>query len=401
MRAVTAMGDRLGEWTLDELIGKGGMGRVFLGRDATGELRAVKVIRREDAQWKQMRSFVDEAMVAIRLQHPNIVRTFELGEERGTYFLVMEYVAGCSLDVLLDRMVSRGKGIDPGLAAWIVSEVAAGLEHAHRGDVIHRDVSPHNVLLGPTGSVKLTDFGIAKATGRAERTQTGVIKGKVRYMAPEQARAEEVDARTDVYSLALVLWQMLTMRRPFAELSKSKLLRAVQRGGLQPPSAFERDIPLAIETTVMAALAPDRSLRPKSAAAFAERLRSALPSGGDAVSALTTLLFEFTGQEMQTASLRTKRDEGDTRDVRRPQPPHISAEMTRRWTRDIVAPTPEPEPRSEDAWSISESEGGAMPTTSGEVPMPRKPVMGMRGVAVVSFVVGIVVAGFVVWLMSD
>ena len=350
-----------------------------------------------------MRSFVDEAMVAIRLQHPNIVRTLELGEEQGTFFLVMEYVAGCSLDVLLDRMVTRGKGIDPGLAAWVAAEVAAGLQHAHEADVVHRDVSPHNVLLGPTGDVKLTDFGIAKATGRAERTRTGVIKGKVRYMAPEQARAEEVDARTDVYSLGLVLWQMLTMRKPFATLSKVKLMRAVQRGGLQPPSAFVDDIPLAIEATVMAALAPDPSLRPPSAAAFAERLQSALPKPGEAVSALTSLLFDFTGQEMQTATMRTQRseDEGETRDVRRPapKPPHISAEMTRRWTRDVAVPEPPPEPPvSEDAWSLSESEGGAMPTTSGDVPLPRKPWMGMGAVAVVSFVVGIVIAVIAVWM---
>ncbi len=394
------MGDRLGEWTLDELIGKGGMGRVFLGRDAANELRAVKVIKKEDAEWRQMRSFVDEAMVAIRLQHPNIVRTFELGEEQGTFFLVMEYVAGCSLDVLLDRMVTRGKGIDPGLAAWVVAEVAAGLEHAHASDVIHRDVSPHNVLLGPTGDVKLTDFGIAKATGRAERTRTGVIKGKIRYMAPEQARAEEVDARTDVYSLALVLWQMLTMRRPFEGLGKSKLLRAVQRGGLQPPSAFAEDIPLALEATVMAALAPDRQLRPPSAAAFASRLRPVLPPAREAVAALTTLLFDFTGHEMQTASLRTapKDDDGATRDVRRPKPPHISAEMTKRWTRNVDVP--KPTPPSEDVWSISGSEGGAMPTTSGEVPLPDKPRMGTGVVAGVSFVVGIVIAGVVVWLMS-
>lgn len=391
------MGDRLGEWTLDELIGRGGMGRVFLARDAEGSARAVKVILREDAEWMQMRSFVDEAMVAIRLRHPNIVRTFELGEEQGTFFLVMEYVAGCSLDVLLDRMGARGKGIDPGLAAWIVCEIAAALEHAHSAEVIHRDVSPHNVLLGPTGDVKLTDFGIAKATGRAERTRTGVIKGKIRYMAPEQARGEEVDARTDVYALALVLWQMLTLRRPFGDLAKSKLLRAVQRGGLQPPSTFADDIPLAIEAPLMAALATDPALRPHGAAAFAERLRASLPTGGEAVSALTTLLFEFTGHEMHTASMRTARDretrpeKSETRDLR---PPRVSAEVTKRWTRDV-----ELLPVHEDAWSL-EDEGGAMPTTSREVPLPRRPAMGMGAVAVVSFVVGIVIAGFIVWMLS-
>lgn len=315
------VGATLGGYVLEELIGEGGMGRVFLARGADGETRALKVLRAGEADdnWAALRGFIDEATLAIGVTHPNVVRTYELGEHSLSegpaeeFYLLMEYVAGCSLAKLLKSMARTERALAPSVAVWIASEVAAGLHAVHRLksdsgqhlSVVHRDVSPQNVLLGLSGSVKLTDFGIAKAGGRAERTRTGVIKGKVRYMAPEQALARDVDARTDVYALALVLWQMLTGRKPFFDQPKARLLRSVQRGGVPRASTFV-EIPARLDDVLAEALQPDPDSRPSSAKAFSESLAEALPpvSAGASASTLIQLLFEFNREEMKTATRR-------------------------------------------------------------------------------------------------
>src|SRR5262249_17600124 len=145
-------------------------------------------------------------LISVRIRHPNVVRVDELGEQNNIYYLVMEYVHGCSLAQLLRAMGKQGRRMRPEIAVWIAQQVAAGLHAAHEmtgpdgalAGIIHRDISPQNVLLALDGHVKLLDFGIAKARGRAERTEAGVIKGKVRYMAPEQAMGIDIDRRIDI-----------------------------------------------------------------------------------------------------------------------------------------------------------------------------------------------------------
>ena len=167
-----------------------------------------------------VRMFIAEARVASRLNHANLVHIFDFDKHQDTYYLAMEYVRGHSLWELRRRCQERGVPVPPTLAAQIGMELARGLAYAHRLTeggkplgLVHRDVTPHNVLLSFDGAVKLTDFGIAKAGGRS--TASGVLKGKFAYMSPEQARGDAVDARTDVFALGVTLWELLTGSRLF------------------------------------------------------------------------------------------------------------------------------------------------------------------------------------------
>ncbi|MBZ0121928.1 MAG: serine/threonine protein kinase, partial [Sandaracinaceae bacterium] len=237
------MGDSVGAYRLVSKVSEGGMASLFLGHhDGKPDEPpvAIKVIHENLSEdWQFLRMFVDEALISVRIRHPNVVRVDELGEQNGVYYLVMEFIHGCSLAQLLRAMGRAGRRMRPEIAAYIVAQAAAGLHSAHemRGHdgqlagVIHRDISPQNILLAQDGRVKVIDFGIAKAAGRAERTEAGVIKGKLRYMAPEQAVGGELDRRVDVYALGVVLWEMLAMRRFIEGKSDLEILRKVQDPG--------------------------------------------------------------------------------------------------------------------------------------------------------------------------
>src|ERR1700722_2161460 len=169
-----------------------------------------------------VRMFLDEARLAARLHHPNIVHTYEVGETDG-YFIAMEYLEGQSLQALLTRLAAREEGLSEPLVAYIAAQVLKGLHHAHDlcdfdgapVGVVHRDVSPQNLYLTYGGEVKVLDFGIAKATMNSTHTETGVLKGKVRYMAPEQLGSRGVDRRADVFAFGVVLWELLARRALF------------------------------------------------------------------------------------------------------------------------------------------------------------------------------------------
>src|SRR5688500_5151049 len=213
---------------------------------------AIKVVHphlSDDPQFVRM--FVDEALLSARIQHPNVAHVEELGEAEGTYFLVMEFVHGVSLSSLIRALARRKRRIAPELAVAIAIQVADGLHAAHetRGPngehlgVVHRDVSPQNVLLSYTGHVKLIDFGIAKAEGRTQSTAAGSIKGKFRYMSPEQALGRTVDRRSDVYALGIVLWEMLTGRNCFDGTNDLLVLDKVRNPQIEPPSTYTPALP--------------------------------------------------------------------------------------------------------------------------------------------------------------
>ena len=228
-------------YLLLDRVGIGGMAEVFrakaLGIEGFGKIVALKRIRpnlAEDEQFVTM--FVDEAKIAGQLRHENVVRIHELGVLQGTHFIAMEYVFGKDLLQLLATLRRRDQVMAPVMAAWIAAKVPAGLHYAHeRVDdsgaplaLIHRDVSPQNVLLSYDGAVKLIDFGIAKATSRAFQTMGDVVKGKAGYMSPQQIMGEPIDHRSDVFALSTCLHEMLTCRRLFRAASDIEVLDRIR-----------------------------------------------------------------------------------------------------------------------------------------------------------------------------
>src|SRR5262245_37342586 len=222
----------------------------------------------DDPSFVQM--FVDEARVVSRLSHANIVQIFDFDRHGETYFLAMEYVRGRSLSEANKRARELSVPIVPVLAAQVCQEVARGLGYAHRLSeegrilsLVHRDVTPHNVLLSYDGAVKLTDFGIAKASNRA--TTAGMLKGKFAYMSPEQARGERVDPRTDVFALGITLWELLTSGRLFDSESDVGVLRAVQEREVLAPSVLNPEVDEEMDRVILRALERDLSRRYQSA----------------------------------------------------------------------------------------------------------------------------------------
>ena len=266
------------------------MATLFLGRrqGASGFAKhvAIKLVHPHlvgDDTFTKM--FVDEALLSSRIHHPNVVHVEELGEVGGTHFLVMEYVHGGSLGQLLKCLAIAKRRMVPELATSIAIAAADGLHAAHDTTgrdgqplgVVHRDVTPENILIAFKGHVKVIDFGVAKARDRATQTVAGTLKGKFAYMAPEQAMGTTVDRRTDVYALGIVLWEMLTMRRCFKAPNDLLLLDMVRAPNIPPPHRIVPNIDPKLSAAVMKALAPNPDDRPATAQAFRRLLADAAP----------------------------------------------------------------------------------------------------------------------------
>ncbi|HEY8432961.1 MAG TPA: protein kinase [Sandaracinaceae bacterium] len=308
-----AVGDTVGDYQIVAKLKSGGMATLFLGRrvGAEGFSRhvAIKVVHEHlanDPTFVQM--FVDEALLSAKIQHPNVVHVEELRELNGRHFLAMEYVHGCPLSTLMTALRERGRTLGPELATYIAVEVAEGLHAAHetKGSdgqllgVVHRDVSPQNVLLAYRGHVKLIDFGVAKARGRAQQTTGGSLKGKIGYMSPEQAFGRPVDRRTDVYALGVVLWEMLTGRRAFAADNDFALLELVRNPNLPPPSTLNPAVPPALDAVVARATAREPDQRFETAQQMRKALAQAVPSAlALDASDLERLLAATVGEEIE------------------------------------------------------------------------------------------------------
>ncbi|MBO6933807.1 MAG: serine/threonine protein kinase [Deltaproteobacteria bacterium] len=283
------IGSTLGPYRLVAELGEGGMARLFLGlrtmADGSTREAAIKVIRPEhlrDEAFIEM--FLDEGRIASFVNSPQVVRITEVGEVGGTYFMAMEFLHAVTLATFLKELYRLDRRPSPEVAVAICTRVAEGLHAAHETrdesgrllDVVHRDVSPSNILLGCSGSVKLIDFGIAKAQGRLHKTSYGRTKGKLRYMAPEQMRRNDVDKRADIWSLGVVLWETLATRRLYGSSGDLDVVRTALEGGLQPPGAYA-DVPFAIDRAVMRCLQVDREKRPPTAGEAAAILRESSP----------------------------------------------------------------------------------------------------------------------------
>lgn len=283
-------GDKLGGYEIVAPLRAGGMATLFLARrtGAAGFSRmvAIKLVHPHLATDRTFVSMlVDEALLAVRVRHPNVVHIEELGEAEIGHYIVMEHVHGVSLALLLDRLATSGRRMGPELAVHLAVQVADGLHTAHdtRGDdgarleLVHRDVSPSNVMIARTGHVKLIDFGIAKAKGRAVQTSGGAIKGTFRYMSPEQAAGGIVDRRSDVFSLGIVLWEMLTGRRLYDGTEEVEILLQARDPEIVAPSTLVGSLPPELDRAVMAALASRVTERPQTARELRRMLVDAVP----------------------------------------------------------------------------------------------------------------------------
>lgn len=273
--------ETFGRYELLKKLATGGMGQVFLARQkgpvGFQKLLVVKrVLPHLSEEEEFIKMFFDEARIAALLNHQNIAQLYDLGEVDGVYFIAMEYVHGESLRQLASHAQTHRGGLPLGLKLRIIADAAAGLDYAHTAKspsgrklgLIHRDVSPQNVLVGFNGSVKLIDFGVAKAANKVSTTIAGAIKGKYPYMSPEQARGEELDRRSDVFGLGIVLYELLTHARLFKRDTDTATLKAVVGAKVAPPSAVVDGLPRALDPIVLKALARKRDERYQSAAEF-------------------------------------------------------------------------------------------------------------------------------------
>ena len=283
-----------GKYYLLERINVGGMAEVFkaktFGVEGFERLLAVKRILpniAEDEEFITM--FIDEAKIAVQLQHANIAQIFDLGKVDDSYFIALEYVNGRDLRSIFDRMRSRGESLPIALACHVMMQVCEGLDYAHNKrdgqgrelHLIHRDISPQNVLIGYDGEVKLIDFGIAKAAGKASTTQAGILKGKFGYMSPEQVRGLPIDKRSDIFAVGIVLYELLTGERLFVGETDFSTLEKVRNVEIVPPSSYNKKIPQELERLMMKALARDPEDRYSNAIDLHDDLQSFLYSIGE------------------------------------------------------------------------------------------------------------------------
>ncbi len=274
------MGIPFGRYVLLKKIAAGGMGQVFLAKTDDQGFEKLVVLKRilphlvEDEEFFTM--FLDEARLAARLNHPNIAQIFDLGEDRGTHYIVMEYVAGDDVRRVGKAAHASGHPLPLGVTLRIIADAAAGLDYAHKAKdaqgkplgLVHRDISPQNILVGFDGGVKLIDFGVAKATGRAQATATGMLKGKFPYMSPEQAEGKDLDGRSDIFALGIVLWELLTDNRLFKGENDTAAQRLVIACRVPPPSSYNKDLPPELDAIVLKALAKNPADRYPDAASF-------------------------------------------------------------------------------------------------------------------------------------
>lgn len=252
----------------------GGMAEILLARAREpAKPERLVVLKRMHRQLAADREFVkmflDEAKIATTLRHPNIVEVYESGEDDGQYYIAMEYLHGHDLRHVLGEMARQNVPMHLAHALAITRAVCRGLDYTHdRKDatggllgIVHRDVSPHNVLLTYAGRVKLVDFGIAKTSAQLSRTRTGILKGKVAYMSPEQAMSETLDRRSDVFCIGILLWEMTTGHTLYSRKSELETLKAVVEHDAPPPSLALPGYPLELENIVMKTLSRNRDQR--------------------------------------------------------------------------------------------------------------------------------------------
>ncbi len=280
----------------------GGMAEIFLARETSSNASRHLVVKRilphvaDDEGFVSM--FLDEARLAMRLQHPNICPVYEFGEAAGTWFIAMEWVDGVPLGKLIRKARATG-GIPIPVAVRVIAQIAEALHYAHRArdesgaplGLVHRDVSPQNIMIGYHGSVKLLDFGVAKASSQATRTQAGIVKGKLAYMAPEQCRGDEIDGRADVFALGVCLYEALAGRPLYHRQNDFETLKAVLDDPVPSARALRPAVPADLDAIVQRALAKSAEVRWQSAGELQEALEQWLTDHRERVNATRTAQY--------------------------------------------------------------------------------------------------------------
>ncbi len=378
-----------GKYYLLDRIAVGGMAEVFKAKvmreEGFEKLFAIKRILpsiAEDDEFIKM--FIDEAKIAVQLTHANIAQILDLGKVGDAYFIAMEYVHGKDLRSITDRMKKKGEPLGIPMCCYIMMKVCEGLDYAHHKkdasgrelNLVHRDVSPQNILMSFDGEVKLIDFGIAKAANKAAKTQAGILKGKFGYMSPEQVRGLPLDRRSDVFSAGIVLYETLTGERLFLGESDFSTLEKVRNVEIMPPSTFNRNIPDELEQVVLKALAREVEDRYQTAMELHDDLQSFMYTFGD--------LF---GRKEQASFLREHFPEDYDAGASDLNAGDGAEKSTERSSRRASAPPPPPRrsappppPRLSRAGGMR---GGSLPppprarTSTPPPPPPKKTVVGM------------------------
>lgn len=302
----------LNRYRLGARLAAGGMGEVHLAQTPDGKTVVIKALLPHLARDAQMvAQFLDEAKLQARLKHPNLVQAHEYGQWNGTWVLAMEHVDGPDLGQLLKRCFKQGLAIPWQVAAAVTCDAALGLSFAHelsdargtRLNLIHRDISPQNILVGKDGRARVLDFGIADSVDKSTRTATGVVKGKLAYMAPEQARSESLTAAVDQFALGLVLWELLTGRRAFSGGDDLSILKQALAGEVPKPRSVNPSIPPALEEVVMRMLRPVATERYSSCRDVQLALRGQLT--GDPQELVRTFVAQVRPEE-QGPSVETR-----------------------------------------------------------------------------------------------
>src|SRR5688500_2876940 len=260
---------KFGKYHLLAPLAQGGMGALYLavaGDRGLERLLVIKTVLPHLADAEYLARFRDEAKVVVKLSHGNLIPVFDAGQVEGELFLAMDFVEGKDLRAVWNRCAHKGVAFPVDVAVYLVKELCRGLGYAHSyGDIrlVHRDVSPPNVLISYAGELKLTDFGLASSTLKLEKTAPGIIYGKVSYMSPEQARGEPLDGRSDLYAAGIILWELLTGRQLFppADQQPQDLLARAKDPHPDPPSKRAPRVPPALDQIVLRALAPRREDR--------------------------------------------------------------------------------------------------------------------------------------------
>ncbi|MEK6683379.1 MAG: tetratricopeptide repeat protein [Nitrospirota bacterium] len=354
-----------GKYLLIDKVGTGGMAELFMAKQTGMKgFEKVMAIKRilphltEDAEFVSM--FINEAKLAALLTHQNIVQIFDLGHIENSFFIAMEYVMGKDLRTILQRAKTLNHPLSVGHALLIMSKVCAGMDYAHRKkdltgrdlNLVHRDISPQNILVSYEGEVKLVDFGIAKAASQAAETRTGILKGKLSYMAPEQARGRPVDRRTDIFAIGIVLYEILTGHKLFTGDNDFDTLEKVREAKVEPPpTSLNKQVAPELEAILLKALAKEPENRYASASEMQTALEDHMSQKGHDFSTVRLAQYlqnlfqhdiEQDSQRFQIAVGATVAVTDQSTVVRRPAP--ASESTPSRPSRRLPTPVPARKP---------------------------------------------------------